>query len=73
MVYVTEPAMVKEMLANYYEFQKSRGGNPLVRKLMKGVIDAEGDQWAKHRKIINPAFHMEKLKVHAPSLVSFKF
>ncbi|XP_023758186.1 cytochrome P450 CYP72A219 [Lactuca sativa] len=67
MVYVTEPAMVKEMLANYYEFQKSRGGNPLVRKLMKGVIDAEGDQWAKHRKIINPAFHMEKLRHMVPA------
>ncbi|KAI3778602.1 hypothetical protein L2E82_07982 [Cichorium intybus] len=62
MIQVTEPAMIKEILGDYYKFQKSRGGNPLIRKLMKGLIDAEGDQWVKHRKIINPAFHIEKLK-----------
>lgn len=70
MVYVTEPILVKEMLANYYKFAKARGGNPIIRKLMKGVIDAKGDKWVKHRKIINPAFHVEKLKVYSPFSLS---
>lgn len=71
-VQVTEPAMIKEILADYYKFQKSRG-NPLFRKLMKGLVDVEGDQWVKHRKIINPAFNIEKLKVHAFCLVSSNY
>ncbi|CAI9296516.1 unnamed protein product [Lactuca saligna] len=65
-VQVTEPAMIKEILADYYKFQKSRG-NPLFRKLMKGLVDVEGDQWIKHRKIINPAFNIEKLKQMIPA------
>ncbi|KAI3516913.1 hypothetical protein L1887_16058 [Cichorium endivia] len=67
MIQVTEPAMIKEILGDYYKFQKSRGGNPLTRKLMKGLVDAEGDQLVKHRKIINPAFHIEKLKHMVPA------
>lgn len=63
MVHITEPAMVKEILSNNYRFQKARGGNPLVRLLAAGLANAETDRWSKHRKIINPAFHVEKLKV----------
>ena len=37
--------------------------NPLTKLLARGVADAEADQWVKHRKIINPAFHVEKFKV----------
>lgn len=55
--------ILKEILANYEDFQKQRGGNPLTTLLAKGLVDVEGDQWVKHRKIINPAFHVEKLKV----------
>lgn len=71
MVYISEPAMVREILTNYSKFQKSRGGNPLMRKLMKGLLDVEAEQWVKHRKIIGPAFHAEKLKVPASCLAAF--
>lgn len=37
--------------------------NPLLLLLAKGLVFYEGDKWAKHRRIINPAFHFEKLKV----------
>jgi cytochrome P450 len=29
----------------------------------KGLITTEGEKWALHRQIVNPAFHQEKLKV----------
>ncbi|KAK1419746.1 hypothetical protein QVD17_29052 [Tagetes erecta] len=67
MVHITEPAMIKEVLVNNYQFQKIRVGNPLVRLLVTGLADAETDRWAKHRKIINPAFHVEKLKHMVPA------
>ncbi|KAJ0725439.1 putative secologanin synthase [Helianthus annuus] len=67
MVHISEPAMIREVLANYNTYQKQRGGNPLTKLLVRGLVDLEGEQWVKHRKIINPAFHMEKLKHMIPA------
>ncbi|KAI3695998.1 hypothetical protein L1987_79004 [Smallanthus sonchifolius] len=67
MVHVSDPSLIREVLANYNNYQKQKGGNPLTKLLARGLIDAEGDQWVKHRKIINPAFHMEKLKHMVPA------
>ncbi|KAI3812288.1 hypothetical protein L1987_16995 [Smallanthus sonchifolius] len=67
MVHVTDPPLIRQILANYNQFQKPRGGNPLTKMLARGVADADADQWVKHRKIINPAFHVEKLKHMLPA------
>ncbi|KAI3502069.1 hypothetical protein L1887_30100 [Cichorium endivia] len=67
MVHITEPALVREILADHNKFQKAKGGNPLAKLLARGLIDVEADQWEKHRKIINPAFHVEKLKLMVPA------
>nr|GEW22113.1 cytochrome P450 CYP72A219-like [Tanacetum cinerariifolium] len=66
-VQVSEPFMIREIYANYHKFQKPRGGNPLSKLLVKGLIDTDADQWIKHRKIINPAFHVDKLKHMVPA------
>ncbi|KAJ0666790.1 putative secologanin synthase [Helianthus annuus] len=67
LVHVTEPPLIRQILANYNQFQKPRGGNPLTKMLARGLADADADQWVKHRKIINPAFHVEKLKHMLPA------
>ncbi|KAM0019682.1 putative secologanin synthase [Helianthus debilis subsp. tardiflorus] len=66
-LHVYEPSMIRELLANYNKFQKPRGGNPLTKLLVRGLLDAEGDRWVKHRKIIKPTFQMEKLKFMVPA------
>ncbi|KAK9048853.1 hypothetical protein SSX86_032180 [Deinandra increscens subsp. villosa] len=66
-IHVSEPAMIREVMTNYNKYQKLRGRNPLIKLLAKGLANADGDQWVKHRKIINPAFHMEKLKHMVPA------
>nr|XP_043637182.1 cytochrome P450 CYP72A219-like [Erigeron canadensis] len=67
LVHICEPNMIREVLTNYSKFQKPRGGNPLTKLLAKGLAHAEADQWVKHRKILNPAFHAEKLKHMVPT------
>lgn len=61
-VLIMDPELIKEVLTKTYMYQKP-GGNPFAALLVQGLATYEEDKWAKHRKIINPAFHLEKLKV----------
>ncbi|XP_062169031.1 cytochrome P450 CYP72A219-like [Alnus glutinosa] len=60
-VFIMDPEQIKDVLTKTGPFRKPRV-NPLVRLLLLGVVAYEGEKWAKHRKIINPAFRIEKLK-----------
>ena len=53
---------MRDVLLKSNIFQKTPS-HPLVKLLVSGLVALEGEQWAKRRKIINPAFHPEKLKV----------
>ena len=57
-----DPEKLKEIFSKIYDFQKPNA-SPLVKLLATGLPSYEGEKWAIHRKIISPAFHLEKLKV----------
>lgn len=59
---ISEPEFVREILSKSYIYQKIQG-NPITKLLAQGLASYETDKWAKHRRIINPAFHLDKLKV----------
>ncbi|XP_031098444.1 cytochrome P450 CYP72A219-like [Ipomoea triloba] len=68
MVFIRDPELVKEILNKHDLFQKPRN-NPLARKLVGGLASYEKEQWAKHRRLINPAFYSEKLKLMQPAFL----
>ena len=61
-VNIMEPELIRDVLLKHNVFQKPPP-HPIGKLLAAGVIALEGEQWTKRRKIINPAFHLEKLKV----------
>ncbi|KAI3704428.1 hypothetical protein L1987_74648 [Smallanthus sonchifolius] len=65
-VITMDPLLIKDALTKIYDFQKTKI-NPLIKFVASGLVTYEGDQWAKHRKLINPAFHVEKLKNMVPA------
>ncbi|KAI4323112.1 hypothetical protein L6164_022744 [Bauhinia variegata] len=66
LVILMNPEHIKEVFNNMVDFPKVKS-NPLIKYLLSGIADHEGEKWVKHRKIINPAFHLEKLKLMLPA------
>ncbi|WCJ32367.1 Cytochrome P450 CYP72A219 [Euphorbia peplus] len=66
-VNIMNPDHIKDVFMKIHEFQKVKS-NPMFRLLGPGLVSLEGHTWAKHRKIINPAFHQEKLKLMLPQI-----
>lgn len=60
---IMDTEMMKEILSNKQCHFNKPPLNPLILILTKGLASLEGEKWAKHRRIINPAFHLERLKV----------
>ncbi|KAK9937708.1 hypothetical protein M0R45_014480 [Rubus argutus] len=65
-VNIMNPEDIKAVFTNLDDFQKP-ALNPFFKMLITGVASYEGEKWAKHRRIINPTFHVEKLKRMLPA------
>ncbi|KAL8218624.1 hypothetical protein R6Q57_021997 [Mikania cordata] len=61
-VYIRDPELIKEILLRPNDFMKPHP-EPFRDRVVRGLAVAEGHQWTKHRKIINPAFNLQNLKL----------
>ncbi|XP_038981495.1 cytochrome P450 72A15-like isoform X2 [Phoenix dactylifera] len=70
-VILKDPELVREVFSkNKFALFEKPTLHPLGHLLVRGIINYDGEKWAKHRRIINPAFHLEKLKCMLPTFSS---
>ncbi|KAK6132572.1 hypothetical protein DH2020_033674 [Rehmannia glutinosa] len=67
-VNIADPELIKEILTKPGVFHKPLP-DPIGETIVGGLLFLEDEKWAKHRKIINPAFHIEKLKNMIPAML----
>ncbi|KAG0454844.1 hypothetical protein HPP92_023782 [Vanilla planifolia] len=69
-VTIMNPDLIREILSSKFgHFQKIKL-NPLARLFLTGLANYDGEKWARHRRILNPAFHAEKLKRMQPAFLA---
>ncbi|KAK1293015.1 hypothetical protein QJS10_CPB17g00836 [Acorus calamus] len=61
---ITNPDMVKQVLSNKFDFYTKDKPRPAIAALLgKGLVMTNGTDWVRHRRVVSPAFTMDKLKV----------
>jgi PHYB activation tagged suppressor 1 len=63
-VCIADVNVVKQVLFDRNGLYPKNIGNPHIARLLgKGLVLTDGDDWKRHRKVVYPAFNMDKLKV----------
>ncbi|KAG6525566.1 hypothetical protein ZIOFF_015528 [Zingiber officinale] len=64
LVCISQPEMVRQVLARKFGFYSRLAPSPEALALVgKGLVYIEGAEWVRHRRVVNPAFSMDKLKL----------
>lgn len=63
-VTIVDPELAKQILSNKFGFYVKPKFKPEILTLLgNGLVTLAGVEWARHKRVLNPAFSMDKLKV----------
>ncbi|XP_024010718.1 cytochrome P450 709B2 isoform X2 [Eutrema salsugineum] len=69
-IFISDHELVKQILSNKFGFFVKPKTRPEVLKLTgNGLVFVDGIDWVRHRRILNPAFSMDKLKIMTKLMV----
>jgi cytochrome P450 len=69
---VSEPELVREVLVNQQRIvTKTRALRRAALLLGNGLLTSEGDEWRQQRRLVQPAFHRERIAGYAGTMVAF--
>jgi cytochrome P450 len=70
--YLSKPEYIESVLVTQNNnFVKSKDYRAMRRVLGNGLLLSEGDFWRRQRKLIQPAFHQEKITAYAQIMVDY--
>ncbi|OMO82303.1 Cytochrome P450 [Corchorus olitorius] len=70
-VCISDPELAKQILSNKFGFYNKPPTKPAVQKLVgKGLALVDGLDWVRHRRILNPAFSLDRLKAMVKRMVA---
>ncbi|CAL4975169.1 unnamed protein product [Urochloa decumbens] len=69
-VTIADPDHAKDVLSNKFGHFEKLKFTALFKLLSDGLANQDGEKWAKHRRILNPGFHLEKLKRMLPAFTA---
>ena len=72
MFLVSDPAVIKDVLITHNQlFHKSRGLERTKPVFGEGLLTSEDDVHLRQRRLIQPAFHRERIAAYATTMVAF--
>jgi cytochrome P450 len=72
MCFVNRPEYIESVLVTQHaNFEKSKDYRALRRVLGNGLLTSEGEFWRRQRKLVQPAFHQERIGAYAEVMVKF--
>ena len=70
--FINHPAYIKDVLVtNQRNFTKSRGLERARKLLGEGLLTAEGQTHLRHRRLLQPAFHRDRIAGYAQTMIDY--
>lgn len=70
--FINHPDLVRDvMVVNASKFKKGRALQRAKRLLGEGLLTSEGEQHLRQRRMIQPAFHRQRIAAYAETMVRF--